>query len=64
MVNSILEHISVLPDPRGKQGRRHLLQDIVTIAICAVICGADEWTEVAQFGEAKVKWFKTFLRLP
>ncbi len=64
MANSILEHISVLPDPRGKQGRQHLLQDIVTIAVCGVICGADEWTAISQFGEAKAKWFKTFLDLP
>ncbi len=64
MATSILEHLSVLPDPRGKQGRQHLLEDIVTIAICAVIGGADAWTEVSQFGEAKVKWFETFLKLP
>ncbi len=41
-----------------------MLQDIVTIAICGVICGADEWTTISQFGEAKKKWFKTFLELP
>ncbi len=64
MATSILDHISVLPDPRGKQGRRHLLQDIVTIAICGVICGADEWTTISEFGEAKAEWFKTFLELP
>ncbi len=64
MAPSILEHFSDLPDPRGEQGRRHLLGDILVIAICGVICSADEWTEVAQFGEAKAKWFKTFLRLP
>ncbi len=64
MATSIRKHLSVLPDPRGKQGRQHLFEDIVTIAVCAVICGADTWTEVSQFGEAKVKWFKTFLKLP
>lgn len=64
MANSILEHISLLPDPRGRQGRRHLFQDIVTIAVCAVVCGADMWTEVSQFGRAKAKWFKTFLTPP
>lgn len=64
MAPTILQHFADLPDPRGEQGRQHLLGDILIIAICAVICGADEWTEVAQFGEAKAKWFKTFLRLP
>jgi hypothetical protein len=64
MMTSIREHLSVLPDPRGKQGRHHFFEDIVTIAVCAVICGSDAWTEVSQFGEAKVEWFKTFLKLP
>jgi len=64
MTNSIRKHLSVLPDPRGKQGQQHFFEDIVTIAVCAVICGSDAWTEVSQFGEAKVKWFKTFLKLP
>ena len=41
-----------------------MLGDLVAIAICAVICGADDWTEVALFGESKEKWLRTFLRLP
>jgi predicted transposase YbfD/YdcC len=41
-----------------------LLQDIIIIAICAVICGADDWVEVAEFGRSKEQWFRTFLRLP
>jgi predicted transposase YbfD/YdcC len=40
------------------------LSDILTIAICAVICDADSWPDVAAFGRAKAKWFKTFLPLP
>ncbi len=64
MAPSIMEHFTDLPDPRGEQGRRHLLGDILDIAICAVVCGAEDWTEVASFGVAKAKWFKTFLRLP
>jgi predicted transposase YbfD/YdcC len=40
------------------------LTDVLTLAICGVICGADSWTEVAQFGRAKEAWFKTFLSLP
>ena len=41
-----------------------MLIDILVIAICAVICGADDWVAVAAFGRAKQGWFKTFLRLP
>jgi predicted transposase YbfD/YdcC len=44
--------------------KRHSLPDILAIAICAVICGADGWVQVQQFGDCKKKWFKTFLDLP
>ena len=37
---------------------------MLAIAICAVICGADGWVEIQQFGQAKADWFQTFLGLP
>lgn len=58
------EHFGDLPDPRIERSKQHKLIDIVVIAICAVICGADDWVEVAMFGEAKEAWFRTFLELP
>ena len=58
------EHFGDLPDPRIDRTKHHKLIDIVVIAICAVICGADDWVEVAMFGEAKEAWFRTFLELP
>lgn len=64
MAGSIQEHFADLPDPRVRRGRRHSLSSLLTIAICAVICGADSLTEVEQFGRAKQKWFETFLALP
>jgi predicted transposase YbfD/YdcC len=64
MANSIQEHFADLPDPRRAQGRRHRLSDMIVIAVCAVICCADSWADVADFGEAKLKWFETFLDLP
>jgi len=42
-----------LVDPRIARGRRHRLLDIVTIAVCAVISGAESWVEVAQWGRIK-----------
>jgi predicted transposase YbfD/YdcC len=42
----------------------HLLNDILFIALCAVICGADSWTEVEVFGWAKREWLSQFLALP
>jgi predicted transposase YbfD/YdcC len=62
-VATITRHFSKLDDPR-RYNRSHLLIDIITIAICAVICGADDWVEVENFGHAKYDWFKQFLELP
>ena len=53
-----------LPDPRVDRTKQHLLVDIMAIAICAVVCGADSWTDVAAFGKIKKKWLKSFLALP
>lgn len=62
-VATITDHFSGLEDPR-RDNRRHLLLDIIVIAICAAICDADTWADVELFGEAKEKWFKGFLELP
>ena len=61
---TISEHFSSLRDPRIKLKTRHKLIDIIVITICAVICGADDWTEVEDYGKAKHDWLKTFLELP
>lgn len=58
------EHFATLEDPRIERTKEHLLIDIVTIAVCAVICGADDWVEVAAFGRSKRKWLRRFLKLP
>jgi predicted transposase YbfD/YdcC len=64
VVTSIQHHFGGIKDPRIDRCKRHQLLDILVIAICAVICGADDWTEVQAFGEAKLVWFQTFLVLP
>jgi predicted transposase YbfD/YdcC len=61
---SISEHFATLADPRAERGKEHLLVDILTITLCAVICGADDWVAVATFGETKERWLRTFLALP
>jgi predicted transposase YbfD/YdcC len=58
----ILRHMTEIPDFR-RHNRIHLLGDIVTIAIFAVICGADGWVEVAEYGRRKQAWLRTFLEL-
>jgi predicted transposase YbfD/YdcC len=53
-----------LLDPRVERTKHHQLLDIVLIAICAVICGAEGWVEIETFGKTKKKWLKRFLALP
>lgn len=60
----ISEHFGTLEDPRIDRTKRHQLLDIVTIAICGTICGADSWVDIELFGQCKEEWFRTFLDLP
>ena len=53
-----------LLDPRVNRTKRHQLLDIVLMAICAVVCGAEGWVEVAAFGKTKKEWLQRFLELP
>ena len=52
---SIKHHFEGLPDPRYRWNVPHMLIDIVTIAICGAICGADDWEGIAEFGQAKAE---------
>ena len=61
---SILDHFTDLPDPRREQGRIHRLDEIVFIATCAVLCGADSWEQIADYAHSKLDWLRTFLTLP
>lgn len=63
-VITLNEHFADLEDPRIDRTKFHQLLDIVIIAICAVICGADTWVAIEEFGNAKLGWFRTFLELP
>ena len=61
---SIEGHFAGVRDPRIERGKLHKLLDILVIAICAVICGADTWVDVELFGRSKAAWLKGFLELP
>ncbi len=63
-VASIEEHFGDLEDERKAKGKRHELLDIIVIAVCAVICGAESWTDIELFGKAKEGWLKRYLALP
>lgn len=60
---TIADHFCEIEDPRIERSKRHQLIDIMTIAICAVICGADSWVAIETYGCAKYEWLKTFLEL-
>ena len=60
----LTQHFANLTDPRVDRTKEHLLLDIVVIAICAILAGADGWVAVEAFGQAKEKWLRTFLPLP
>lgn len=60
---TIADHFGQMEDPRVEWSIQHKLIDIITIAICAVICGADTWVDIETYGLAKSEWFKQFLEL-
>lgn len=60
----LVEHFASLEDPRVECTKLHPLLSIVTIAICALIRGAESWEDIELFGQAKADWFSTSLELP
>ena len=60
----LLRHFDPLEDPRMERTRLHRLDDIMAIAIIAVICGAQGWTDVQEYARSQYDWLKTFLHLP
>jgi len=60
----LLDYFCTITDPRVDRTKLHKLEDILAIAICATICGAEGWYEMAFFGQCKQQWFETFLELP
>ena len=59
-----LRHFSILPDPRVERGQKHLLTDLVAVAIIAALCGIDSFQGMALFAEARLDWLRQFLALP
>ena len=60
----LIEYISVLKDPRIGPAKQHNFFDVIAIAVCAVVCGADSWVDVEMFGKSKRDWLERFLELP
>jgi predicted transposase YbfD/YdcC len=63
-VGSIKKHFTSLKDPRVRKRTEHRLIDIVAIALCGVIANCDGWTDIIDFANNRLAWFKGFLKLP
>ena len=60
---TLFEQVGKIKDPRIERKKLHSLKDILVIAVCATICGADNWEDIAEFGSSKQEWFATFLEI-
>ena len=63
-LKSLLEAFGDWPDPRSERNQDHPLMNILLIALCAVISGADNWGEIESYGKAKQNWWETVIALP
>lgn len=61
---SLLQYLQNIPDPRVQRTRRHELQSILVVALCATIAGADNCVEMAEFGQQHQDWFERLVPLP
>lgn len=60
---AILTHFSAISDPRIDRTKYHNLHEMIVVAICAAICGANGWADVERFGKAKIDWLRQFIEL-
>ena len=61
---TIQHHFRKLKDPRINRRKRHLLLNIIVIALCAVVCGAKDWQQIEAVGKGLLAWLRGFLQLP
>ena len=61
MSKSLLEILGSVPDPRSEKNRIYALDEVLFLCVCAVLSGAEGWSAIAQFGQAKLDWFRRFL---
>lgn len=64
MNNIFIECFCTITDPRVERTKKHLLLDIISLSICAILSGAETWEEIEDFGNEKIDWFSKFLSLP
>ena len=62
--SNLSSYFDEIRDPRVPRTKKHLLKDILVIAILAVIAGAEGWEDIENYGIAKQEWLEEFLELP
>jgi DDE_Tnp_1-associated len=60
---SIHRHFKQLDDPRLDRRKKYPLLNLIFIAFCAVLCGAEDWVSITRFGKARFNWLSQFLDL-
>jgi predicted transposase YbfD/YdcC len=63
-MKSPVDYFSEILDPRIDRTKDHSLEDIIFITIASVICGAETWNDIENYGNSKKEWLQTFLKLP
>ena len=62
--NRLSHRFKQLQDPRIARSKRHSLHDILIISVCALLCGAEGFVDMEEFGKAQREWLGQFLELP
>jgi hypothetical protein len=60
---TIADHFFDLEDPRIERTKHHQLIDIITLSLCAVICGADTWVDIESYGRSSIRMVKEIFRI-
>lgn len=63
-IDGFLSYFDTIKDPRVERTKKHLLTDIVVIAVLSFICGAETWEDIEDFGCANLDWLARVLVLP
>ena len=61
---SLVFHFSIIEDPRVDRTKEHSLIDILMVALCAMLCGGESFVDFAEFGNARIDFLRSFLKLP
>lgn len=63
LTQSFQNHFTVVDDPRIERSKCHLLMDILFLAVCATIAGADGPSDIAEFGKQQIQWLRKYIAL-